>query len=85
MTTSNAKRLASAIILPLLVNFVTLQAQNYTSQGADSCLSCHSEGQPKPATAIFFTKHASRTDPKAPFSNLSETKSSIRSGLAPGN
>lgn len=45
-------------------------AQEYTDQGADACLPCHGVGAPKPAAAIFFTKHASRTDPNAPFSSL---------------
>jgi DmsE family decaheme c-type cytochrome len=58
------------ILAILLVSTPTLQAQDYSEQGADSCLPCHSAGQPKPATAIFFTKHASRTDPNAPFSSL---------------
>ena len=47
-----------------------LNAQDYTSQGADACLPCHSAGAPQPAADIFFTKHASRSDPKAPFSKL---------------
>ena len=38
--------------------------------GADSCLPCHGEGSPRPATDIFLTRHASRVDPDAPFSNL---------------
>ena len=47
-----------------------LRAQDYSEQGADSCMPCHYEGQPKSAAAIFFTKHASNTDPKTPFSQL---------------
>jgi DmsE family decaheme c-type cytochrome len=47
-----------------------LNAQDYTKQGADACLACHSAGAPQPAADIFFTKHASRSDPKAPFSDL---------------
>jgi DmsE family decaheme c-type cytochrome len=58
------------ILTGLLVVSATLQAQEYSDRGADSCMSCHSAGQPKSAAAIFFTKHASRTDPRAPFSNL---------------
>jgi DmsE family decaheme c-type cytochrome len=45
-------------------------AQDFSSMGADSCLPCHGEGSPKPATDILFTKHASRSDPQAPFSKL---------------
>ena len=45
-------------------------AQDYSRSGADSCILCHGEGSEKPATAIFQTKHASRTDPDTPFSDL---------------
>ena len=45
-------------------------AQEYSRSGADSCILCHEAGSEKPATAIFQTKHASRTDPNAPFSGL---------------
>lgn len=48
----------------------SVHAQDYTSLGADSCIPCHMEGMPKPATDIFQTRHGSRTDPAAPFSNL---------------
>jgi DmsE family decaheme c-type cytochrome len=58
------------IVTILLMVATTLEAQDYSSQGADSCLPCHYTGQPKPATAIFFTKHASNTDPAAPFAGL---------------
>jgi len=58
------------ILLTLLIGTVATEAQDYTSQGADACMSCHSAGAPKPAAEIFFTKHASRTDPKAPFASL---------------
>lgn len=58
------------IVMVLLLVTTTPQAQDYTDQGADSCLPCHYTGQPKPATAIFYTKHASGTDPAAPFSRL---------------
>jgi len=58
------------VVTVLLMAAATLEAQDYSSQGADSCLPCHFTGQPKSATEIFFTKHASRTDPKAPFSRL---------------
>ena len=58
------------ILMALLFGANGLAAQNYSDQGADSCIPCHSAGQPKPATDIFFTRHGSRTDPDAPFSNL---------------
>jgi DmsE family decaheme c-type cytochrome len=69
MATGNAK-CSIFIALLLLVSATALQAQDYSSQGADSCLPCHAEGMPKSAAAIFFTKHASRTDSNAPFANL---------------
>lgn len=58
------------IVLTLTVGTVATEAQDYSSQGADACMPCHSAGAPKPAAEIFFTKHGSRTDPKAPFANL---------------
>jgi len=42
----------------------------YSEQGADSCLPCHGEGMPRPATDIFFTRHAARGDPRTPFAKL---------------
>ena len=45
-------------------------AQEYTRTGAVSCVGCHSELSALPATAIFHTAHASRSDPSAPFSDL---------------
>jgi DmsE family decaheme c-type cytochrome len=54
----------------VLFGCTKLQAGEYSEQGADSCISCHSAGQPKPAVAIFFTAHASGTDPGAPFAGL---------------
>ena len=47
-----------------------LAEQEFSSLGADSCIPCHSAGAPKPATAIFHTKHGSRVDPDAPFASL---------------
>jgi len=38
----------------------------FSQQGADSCIPCHSAGQPLPATDIFFTPHGSTTNPDAP-------------------
>lgn len=58
------------ILILLLIISSGLWAQDYSEQGADSCMPCHYEGQPKSAAAIFFTKHASNTDPRAPFSRL---------------
>ena len=64
-------RLRTGLVLAMIMLITTsTRAQEYSSLGADSCLPCHGEGSPKPATDIFFTKHASRTDPKAPFSGL---------------
>ncbi len=51
----------------LLSITVPLKAQDYSIHGADSCLPCHGQGAPQSATDIFFTPHASRTDPTAPF------------------
>jgi DmsE family decaheme c-type cytochrome len=56
--------------LLLLAQPLLLQAQDYSRTGADTCISCHGEDSGKPATAIFFTKHASRSDPGTPFSDL---------------
>ena len=44
-------------------------AQEYSSKGADSCLTCHKK-EKWSVMAIFNTKHGSLTDPEAPFSNL---------------
>ncbi len=57
-------------LLVLLSCAATLRAEGYSPQGADSCLPCHGKGMPKSATAIFLTKHASRTDPDSPFASL---------------
>lgn len=57
-----------AIGTALLLNTAALQAQDYSSEGADSCLPCHGKGAPKSASGIFFTRHASRINPDAPFS-----------------
>ncbi len=71
MSEKSFKRSRNLLVFTALVIMaVPLESQEYTSLGADSCLSCHGEGSPKPATAIFQTLHASRTDPAAPFSNL---------------
>lgn len=60
----------SIVLVASLAYAATLQAQDYSSQGADSCLSCHGEGMPQSASAIFFTQHAARTNPNSPFSKL---------------
>ena len=44
-------------------------AQEYTSKGADSCLRCHKTDKWS-VMSIFNTKHGSRADQDAPFSNL---------------
>lgn len=44
-------------------------AQEYSSKGADSCLTCHKSDKWS-VMPIFNTKHGSLTDPEAPFSNL---------------
>jgi len=58
------------VFAALMIASIPAQAQDYSSLGADSCLPCHAEGTPKPATDIFFTKHASNIDPAAPFASL---------------
>lgn len=58
------------LLAALLAAPGVMGAEDYTRLGADSCLACHGEGSERPATAIFHTKHASRTDPDAPFANL---------------
>ncbi len=74
MTRTDSKSFNRLLVLLaagiLLSNTALLQAQDYSSLGADSCLPCHGEGSPRPASAIFFTPHASRTNPDAPFSKL---------------
>ncbi len=49
---------------------LALWAQEYSRSGADSCILCHQDSSEKPATAIFQTKHAARTDSDSPFSAL---------------
>lgn len=46
----------------------TLAADDFTPNGADTCLACHSGGQ-FAVMPIFKTKHGSRSDPDAPFTN----------------
>jgi DmsE family decaheme c-type cytochrome len=74
MTDHLLKYFAGLLVFASLLMSQALQAQDYSELGADSCLPCHGEGSPKPATAIFSTKHASRIDPDAPFAqNQCET------------
>jgi DmsE family decaheme c-type cytochrome len=54
----------------LLFMPLALWAQEYSRSGADSCILCHQDSSEKPATAIFQTKHAARSDPDSPFSAL---------------
>lgn len=46
-----------------------LEAQEYTSKGADDCLRCHKTSKWS-TMSIFNTKHGSLVDADAPFSNL---------------
>lgn len=52
----------------VLLHVPAAAAQEFSAQGADSCLPCHAAGMPLDATPIFATPHASREDPRAPFS-----------------
>lgn len=38
-------------------------------KGADTCLKCHDEDNDYPIMPLFKTRHASATDPRAPFAN----------------
>jgi DmsE family decaheme c-type cytochrome len=58
------------LMVILLAAPALLWAQEYSRTGADTCIACHGEDAPLPATAIFRTKHASRADPDTPFSDL---------------
>jgi len=46
------------------------QGIHYSEQGADTCLTCHTEEWPYPIFPIFKTKHANRADPRTPFAGL---------------
>jgi len=59
----------SLVLMCLLILPGVLAAQEYSSRGADSCLGCHKSSKWS-VMAIFNSKHGSRTDPDAPFSNL---------------
>ena len=54
------------IFLPILPG--VLAAQEFTPKGADTCLMCHS-GERSSVMPIFNTRHGSRVDPDAPFTN----------------
>ncbi|MDX1460761.1 MAG: DmsE family decaheme c-type cytochrome [Xanthomonadales bacterium] len=56
-----------AVLAALLVSLDT-KSQELSKLGADSCLPCHGQGMPLDATPIFQTRHASTTNPAAPFS-----------------
>ena len=43
------------------------QGTQYSEQGADTCLMCHTEAWPYPLFPIFKTKHANRADKRTPF------------------
>lgn len=62
---AQALLLIAALMCPALC-----YPQEYTRTGADSCVACHGEESARPATAIFETKHAFRSDPRTPFSGL---------------
>jgi DmsE family decaheme c-type cytochrome len=71
MSQFSFKHLSGILVLTaLMFQASELQSQENSSLGADSCLPCHGEGSPRPATDIFLTKHASRIDPNAPFATL---------------
>ena len=42
------------------------QGTEYSEKGADTCLTCHTEGWPYPIFPIFKSKHANRADPRTP-------------------
>ena len=46
------------------------QGTEYSEKGADTCLTCHTEGWPYPIFPIFKSKHANRADPRTPFAGL---------------
>lgn len=46
------------------------QGTEYSENGADTCLGCHTEEWPYPIYPIFKTKHANRADKRTPFAGL---------------
>jgi DmsE family decaheme c-type cytochrome len=57
------------VLISLLLLPVSVIAQEYSSKGADSCLTCHKKDK-WGVMPMFNTKHGSLTDPDAPFTNL---------------
>jgi DmsE family decaheme c-type cytochrome len=57
------------ILISLSIFPGILEAQEYTSKGADSCLMCHKSAKWS-VMPIFNTKHGSLADADAPFSNM---------------
>jgi DmsE family decaheme c-type cytochrome len=46
------------------------QGTEYTKEGADQCLQCHTDDAAFAVTAIFKTKHGMRDDARTPFAKL---------------
>ncbi len=46
------------------------QGMEYSANGADTCLLCHTEAWAYPIYPIFKTKHANRADKRTPFAGL---------------
>ena len=46
------------------------QGTQYSENGADTCLTCHTEAWPYPIFPIFKSKHANRADKRTPFAGL---------------
>lgn len=44
--------------------------QEYTKEGADTCIKCHDEDSDYPVFDIFKTSHGMREDKRTPFANL---------------
>jgi len=57
------------LVLPGTLVAQEMATQEYTDKGADNCLKCHKRDKWS-VMPIFNTKHGSRTDTDAPFSNL---------------
>jgi len=61
---------ASAQAAPASASPTPGQGTEYSEQGADTCLQCHTEEWPYPIFPIFKTKHANRADKRTPFAGL---------------
>jgi DmsE family decaheme c-type cytochrome len=60
----------NALWIAVLVLPTQIHAEpKYSHLGADACVLCHSFGADRTAVDIFQSKHGSRSDPAAPFSN----------------